>query len=201
MNDNLGKKAEKKIKEWRPVVGWESRYEVSNFGEVRSIDRYVPSKNGSKQFRPGRNLKIHIFTGSKYRYVVLSKPGYTKNALVHRLVAEAFIPNPNNLPQVNHKDGDKNNNTVENLEWCTASYNIRHAYDNGLMIYSSDEHMKHMSELGRNKVCKSIICIETNEQYSSMKACAEDMGIRVDYIYEYFSGSAKSCFGYHFKYA
>lgn len=111
--------------EWRPVKGYEGLYEVSNKGQVRSLPRTVPIFTKgvrSKTFRPGKVLhpqKTHL----NYQQVVLSKDNKQRHKQVHRLVAEAFIPNPNNLPQVNHIDECPGNNRVENLEWCSAKYN------------------------------------------------------------------------------
>lgn len=104
--------------EWRPVVGYEGYYEVSNLGTVRGIDRYDCKGRRIK----GKVLQKKVeHTG--YVSTVLTRNGKPKSYKVHRLVAEAFIPNPDNLPQVNHKDEDKSNNTVWNLEWCTEKYN------------------------------------------------------------------------------
>lgn len=105
---------------WRPVVGYEGLYEVSSYGRVRSLDRY----DNRNCFRKGELM--NFFYGCGYLKVVFSKNGIVKKYLVHRLVAQAFIPNPDNLPQVNHKDEDKTNNMVDNLEWCTAKYNINY---------------------------------------------------------------------------
>ena len=102
---------------WRPVVGYEGLYEVSNTGRVRSLDRYVRRN----YFKKGRILKLNDRRG--YLFVELCLNNKTKNFSVHRLVAQAFIPNPDNLPQVNHIDEDKLNNRVENLEWCDSKYN------------------------------------------------------------------------------
>lgn len=110
---------------WLPVKGYEERYEVSNLGRVRSIDRTQRCSNGNIQSWKGKMIKPYIKSEDKrYLKVTLCKNGKQKNVFVHRLVAEAFIPNPNNLPQVNHKDEDKSNNRVENLEWCTPEYNL-----------------------------------------------------------------------------
>lgn len=102
---------------WKPVVGYEGLYEVSSYGRVRSLDRY-DSRNC---FRKGELM--NFFYGCGYLKVVFCKNGIAKKYLVHRLVAQAFIPNPDNLPQVNHIDEDKSNNCVENLEWCDSKYN------------------------------------------------------------------------------
>lgn len=107
---------------WKPVVGFEGLYEVSNKGRVRSIDREILQKNGRTRKKVGVVLKQFI-TNKGYPYVMVNKDYKQHLKTVHHLVAEAFIPNPNNYPVVNHKDEDKTNNCVENLEWCTSSYN------------------------------------------------------------------------------
>lgn len=95
--------------------------EVSNLGRIRSKDRYVPSKNGSKRLAKGHILKQYQDSG--YMRVKFKVNGETKSTLVHRMVATCFIPNPDNLPEVNHIDNDRTNNVVSNLEWCTRQYN------------------------------------------------------------------------------
>ena len=103
---------------WKDVVGFEGVYKVSNLGNVARV------RNGSL-----RELKKCPAGGKNncdYLYVSLTHRDKVRFSSVHRLVAEAFIPNPEGLPQVNHRDEDKFNNCVENLEWCTASYNNRY---------------------------------------------------------------------------
>jgi len=112
--------ADKRV--WKPVVGYEGIYEVSDCGEVRSIPHAVNCCIGPRTI-PGKMLKQSKSKKTGYLSVCLSNGNKKKMALVHRLVAMAFIPNVNNHPQINHKDENKSNNTVENLEWCTSKYN------------------------------------------------------------------------------
>ena len=108
---------------WRDIKDYEDLYQGSNLGRVRSLDRWVKSKNGSIRICRGRILKPYT-NKDGYLCVVLSKNNKQKTFRVNRLVAEAFLDNPNNLPQVNHKDENKQNNNVENLEFCDCKYNI-----------------------------------------------------------------------------
>ena len=106
---------------WNPVIGYENLYEISNKGGIRSLGRFVNSKHGGKRWLPGRVLKTWIC--NNYETVGLYKDGKQRFIAIHILVAKAFIPNPDNLPCVNHKDENKLNNQVDNLEWCTQQYN------------------------------------------------------------------------------
>lgn len=115
------------VEEWRPVKGFDGLYEVSNHARVRSLDRISRSKHrNGKSFT--RKVKGHIITQrvnkNGYLTVRLSKDGERKKYLVHRLVAIAFVPNPYELPFVNHKDDTPKNNMPDNLEWCTHLYNM-----------------------------------------------------------------------------
>lgn len=116
--------------EWRAIEGYEGLYEVSNTGLVKALNKRVDSGKCHRRWR------VHILSHSSdakgYLRVSLSKNGVTKTHKVHRLVATAFIPNIDNLPQVNHKDGNKANNCVDNLEWCSQSENMAHACKTGL---------------------------------------------------------------------
>ena len=108
---------------WKPVKGFEGYYEVSNLGRVRSIDRVVvDTVRNCERLLKGKVL-IQKDNGNGYKNVMFCKEHKIYNKYVHRLIAEAFLPNPDNLPQVNHKDEDKSNNRVDNLEWCTSFYN------------------------------------------------------------------------------
>ena len=108
---------------WKPIIGYEKSYEVSNLGNVRSIDRFVNNKNGvPNSIRNGRQL-AQFHTSMGYLRVGLKANGKEENYFVHRLVAEAFIPNPNHYSCINHKDENRSNNCVSNLEWCSYKYN------------------------------------------------------------------------------
>lgn len=112
------------MEKWKDVTGFEGLYQVSNLGNVKSCDRYISAgvnANHKSQHIHERLLKLK--GGGKYIQVILCKNGKCYARLVHRLVAEAFIPNPDNLPCVNHKDENKKNNVADNLEWCTYAYN------------------------------------------------------------------------------
>lgn len=106
--------------EWKPIPHTDGRYEVSNYGHVRTNNQ-----------RPGLLTLTKQPKGYRYAMVTLSN-GKLKNCRVHRLVAQMFLPNPEGLPEVNHKDGNKDNNHVDNLEWVTRSANVRHSWITGL---------------------------------------------------------------------
>ena len=110
---------------WKDVVSYEGLYQVSNLGRIRSLDRKVRNKNGFA-IKKGKIIKDVSFSDHKYRKVNLWKNNMGENKLVHRLVAEAFVPNPNNLPEVNHKDENPENNCADNLEWCEHVYNMNY---------------------------------------------------------------------------
>lgn len=113
------------VEVWKPVPGYEQFYEVSNFGRVRSFSRPVRKRRGNKvvlEMQEGRILKPAV-THKGYFAVKLYDDTKSHMFPIHRLVLSTFVPNPENLPQVNHKDENKQNNRVDNLEWCSAKYN------------------------------------------------------------------------------
>jgi len=117
---------------WRPVEGFEKWYEVSNEGRVKRLARELAKSDGVLYPVRERVLKAHAHPGG-YRMACLRKEEGVNGRMqyIHRLVATAFIPNPRNLPEVNHKNLDKTDNRVENLEWCDGSRNMRHATKRG----------------------------------------------------------------------
>lgn len=133
---------------WKDVLGYEGLYQISDQGRVFSVRR-------------GKLRKLND-TGRGYKQVALLKQGSREHTLVHRLVAEAFIPNPENKPQINHINGDKSDNRVENLEWCTMSENLYHRH-------------RVLNQPG----CRSrpVVCTNTGEVYPSVKAAARALGV------------------------
>ena len=132
---------------WKDIEGYEGLYEVSSYGRVRSLGQFVNHNFGGNAYRKGRLLKPGL--GSRgYLSVTLCKNGIRKIYTVHRLVAQAFIPNINNLPIINHKDEDRTNNSVDNLEWCDYKYNVNYGnrlnkfYDSKIKNgYMNPEHL------------------------------------------------------------
>ena len=140
---------------WKDVAGYEGLYQVSSVGRVKRF-----YKNGKE-----RILKLYP-NGSNYLIVVLCKNSIHKQFRVHRLVATAFIPNPQNLPQVNHKDETKTNNHVENLEWCDAKYNNNYG-----------THIERSAEKQRKKVGQFTLAGEFVRTWPSLSQIGRDLGI------------------------
>ena len=132
-----------------PVVGYEGLYEVSNLGRVRSLDRI----DRFGRLYKGRILK-NTLSCYGYYVVVLCNSGKQTNKRVNRLVAEAFIPNPDNLPVVNHKNEIKIDNRAENLEWCSIEYNSN---------YGTGRRRMAEKQTNRNDLSKSVACYKNNE--------------------------------------
>lgn len=152
---------------WKSIKGYEGIYEVSNYGRIKSLSR-ITSNN--------RRLKEKIINGgyypNGYKLVCLRKNGINKNHLIHRLVAEAFILNPNNYSVVNHLDGNKKNNHVSNLEWCTQSDNLKHAIEIGMI----DSQCKIRREVTISKNNTTIV-------FESMKGCASFFGFEKGWLH------------------
>ena len=170
---------------WKSVKGYEGLYEVSNLGNVRSL-RY----NNTNKISP---LKVYIEKAG-YARVSLSKNGKSKNKRIHRLVAEAFIPNMNSLPQVNHIDGNKLNNNVKNLEWCSASRNQKHKYEMGLMVCKTGKAHHRTGKTGKENVTsKTVKCVTTGEIFDSAHDASRKYNLNFSNICSCCRGNRNYC--------
>lgn len=158
---------------WKDIKNFEGYYQISNYGKVRSLDRFDGVRN-----RKGQNIKPAL-KNNGYLQVGLRKHRKRKYVSVHRLVAEHFINNPENKSQVNHIDGNKQNNCVSNLEWSTPGENLEHARRNGLIIMPKSEKNCNYGKFGAlSKSAKPVIRydIETGETklYKAKILASED---------------------------
>ena len=160
---------------WKDVSGYPN-YQVSNKGRVwsKTSQRY---------------LKGDIDIGGYCRVTMIAINGKAKHEKVHRLVALAFIPNPNNYPCVNHKDENKLNNTLENLEWCDRAYNNNYGTHQQRCIETKKKN---------GTFCKSVICVETGTVYESVAEATRQTGIT--HITDACKGKRKIAGGYHWQY-
>lgn len=168
---------------WKDINGYEGLYQVSSLGRVRSLDRL----DRAGVFRKGKIIKSFTIP-SGYNYVSLHKDGKKKNKSIHRLVALAFLERTSDNLDVNHKNGDKDDNRASNLEWCTHSDNMKHAVCTGLHI-----------KFGQRKV----LCVETGVIYDSAVEAAKDTDANTTNIWKVCNNIANSntTGGYHWRYA
>lgn len=153
--------------EWKEIIGYEGYYEVSDTGLVRSLDRCIIDSSGKTRILTGINMKQSSNTNKhrntdRYLVVNLHKNGISTIVQVHRLVAEAFIPNPNSYPTVNHIDGNKHNNNVKNLEWASYTRNNTHALETKLRR-PRGTHIRQIDSCG-NTVCEYVSVCEASRQ-------------------------------------
>lgn len=156
---------------WKDIKGYEGYYQVSNLGNIKSLDIITIQLHHWSQQYVKHKYKGRVLKGSKnskgYRIITLHKGNETEKKLVHRLVAEAFIPNPNNYFYINHKDNNPSNNKINNLEWCTQSYNIKYAYDNGNKI---PPHMKKVNQIKDGQIINTYISMNDAERKTGIKS-------------------------------
>ena len=161
---------------WKDVVGYEGLYQVSSLGRVKSLPR----------FGTVGGIMCGFVRPDGYRHITLHKNNNAKSYLVHRIVATSFIENHNNLPEVNHINGNKLDNCVENLEWCSRKDNLYHAFSHSLR--------KHCSP-------RKVLCVETGKIYESTEAAEKDTTAWQQNIVKVCQGKRNTAGGYHWRYA
>ena len=178
------------MEEWKPVKNYEQYYEVSSLGRIRSLDRKTIFKDGRVRQFYGKVLIINTVNNSGYLTVSLHDRGKSKTFLVHRIVAEAFVENPNQYTEVNHIDQNKKNNRVENLEWCTNKENVNHGNE---------------IERGAKKQRRNFVQLDMDgnlvKVWSGFKKMQRETGVQRKSVYECCVGKRDSYMGYKWKYA
>lgn len=173
---------------WKDIKGYEGLYQVSNLGRVKSLDRFVDWKYDKKQFIKGKVLK-NCSMSSGYLFVGLSKNGKVKNHSIHRLVAKAFIPNPESKPEVNHLDENISNNNVTNLQWVTPSENANYGTRN-----------KKVAEKLSYKTVQLTTEMEFIELYDSLMDASRELKVDVSSIIRVCKGKQNTSMGYRWMY-
>lgn len=172
--------------DWRSVEGFEGLYEVSNYGRVRSVDHYVKCNSGRRLVK-GRLLKI-CDRGNGYAFVTMGKDGRQYNISIHNAVAKAFIPNPNSLPEINHKDCNPMNPRMDNLEWCDREYNNQ--YD-GRAWKSAKKKWKPVAQMLNGKEIDRFECLSRIHDIK---------GYSIGNISSCCNGKRTSAYGYEWRY-
>ena len=167
---------------WKDIPEYENLYQVSSLGRVKSLN-YLHTRN-EKILKPIKDI-------NGYMKVNLCKENKRKAIKIHRLVCEAFLNNPNNLPQINHKNEIKEDNRVENLEFCDAKYNVN---------FGSRTERSSKANTNNPKRSKKIICIETGKIYHNARDIQRQFGFNQASIQRCCVGKQKSSYGLHFKY-
>lgn len=181
------------IETWVEISGYEGLYFISNYGNVKSAARLITVFNKGN-YKSEEKILNQYTTDKGYLRITLLRNGVKKNYLVHRLVAEYFIPKDSIRDKVNHKDGNKKNNYVENLEWCNNSENTKHAYRLGLQ----------KPKIGaKNKCSKKVAKIDSQGQiikiYDFMTEAAKDNNSFVSNISNCCRGKRAKVRGYSYK--
>ena len=184
------------MENWKDIQGYEGFYQVSNLGRIKSLERDVYNYRGTLINHIEEKILVQSLDRYGYQCVNLYKNGECKKMRVLRLVAEAFIPNPENKPMVNHKNEVKNNNVVENLEWCDAQYNINYGTRTARMVKNRRNY-----KFGNAPHAKPVFCEELNKTFDCAKRAEEELGIWGTSIIKVCKGKAKTAGGFHWRYA
>ncbi len=189
---------------WKDIKGFEGRYAVSSLGNVKGLPRSITYSNGGIRCTTKEFILGKIFKKTGYFVVTPSNGKERKQTHIHRLVAEAFIPNPNNLPQVNHINGIKTDNRVENLEWCTPGQNSVHAYRTGLKLISDKQRAfigRYSKEVRSRKVIQMDMHGNVLNQYPSLIEASKNTGAHQSAIGQCCRGEVKHAKNFKFIYA
>lgn len=178
------------VEEWKDIQGFEECYQVSNKGKVRSKDRWVKNGNKSNRFVKGQEI-VGCSDKDGYKIVLLSKNNKKTHWRVHKLVATTFeLPNPNGYVEINHKDDNKENNHLDNLEWCSRSYNNTY---NGKAIRTGKTQMV--------KIAQFSLDGKFIRNWDSAKIVERELGFCNTSINSCCRGKAHTAYGYVWKYA
>ena len=178
---------------WKDIPGYEGIHQISNKGVVKSLERWVPNNNGKTLLR--ERILSPYQTRSGYLRVGLSLNRKVKQFLVHKLVAKAFIPNPKNYPQINHKDENPLNNSVENLEWCDEVYNCNYGTRNSRIGKANLNRIDCSKKVGQYDKLMNLLAV-----FPSMSEAERQTGIPHNRICMTCKGQYKSAGGYIWKY-
>lgn len=169
------------IEIWHDIKNYEGYYQVSNFGNVKGLDRKITTVYGKQRLLKGKMMKL-VKDRDGYLTVKLSKNNTLKHGKVHRLVAESFLDEISYKNEVNHIDGNKENNKIENLEWCTSSENRKHAVENRLLKVVGSENP--MSKLNEENVTKIRALYNENKKQNNILKLATEFGVSFQTIWE-----------------
>jgi len=188
---------------WKDVEGYEGLYQVSSLGRMKSLSRPVKQRNNSIQVKSGKIIKGYE-NKKGYIQMGITKENEKNTKPMHRWVAEAFITNLENKPQINHIDGVKTNNNINNLEWVTNEENAEHARSLGLMIYRPENLKKAtIAAVKANQKKVNRLCLKGGKTitYNSIKEAGEANGNKEKGISEVLNGRQKTAGGYRWEYA
>lgn len=181
---------------WKDIPGLEGFYQASSFGRIKSCERIVVCRGGFKKNKE-RIRKLCYLKG--YNVVMTSKEGRMQQYLVHRLVALAFLPNPDKFPDINHKDGNKQNNSLQNLEWCDKVHNMQHAAKSGLLTltWKGKTHSKHPRS---KRITQTDLFGNTLKVWDSGTQAAEALNVRRINIQACARGQQATAYGFKWRY-